>query len=141
MAPYKVWVYIEIDEGRCRSNETTLPERVGCYTTKEAAKELYDKILEIGVDDVRQAKEEGGPIIPEEMIPNHAELAFRKLRDAWFYAEIASYPGEREWEDEDRELSRERGNNRAKGYYDAQTEEILKGIDRPIAPTCEADFY
>ncbi len=70
----------------------------------------------------------------------HLEKAFRELRDAWFNAHLRSYAHEREWEDEDREASREESNNYLKARYDEQTEAIIRGELLPISPYCSNDM-
>ena len=69
-----------------------------------------------------------------------AEKAFRQLREHWFNSELRSRPHEREWEDETQEELRERNNAAIKAKFDADTEAILRGEDRPINPRCGADL-
>ena len=70
-----------------------------------------------------------------------AETAFRKLRIKWFDYNLFSYGPEREWEDEDRSEMRVLQNKECRIKFDQQTEEILGGINRCIAPTCEHDMW
>lgn len=56
--------------------------------------------------------------------------AFRLLRAA-----------EREWEDESRERDRMARNAELRSIFNADTESIIAGKLRPVAPQCEADLY
>jgi hypothetical protein len=64
-----------------------------------------------------------------------AENAFRELRNFWFNKHLYSRPSEREWEDEDRDLQRKESNKYYKEIFDQDTEDIIIGKSRPIAPT------
>ena len=68
------------------------------------------------------------------------EHAFRELRTAWFNRHLRSHAHEREWEDDEHKERRERNNQGLKFQYDTDTEAIINGVDRPIAPTCGADL-
>lgn len=68
------------------------------------------------------------------------EEAFRKLREEWFMRHLYSRDHERDSEDDDRAKYREEGNKELKAKYDEQTEAIIKGADKPIAPTCSYDM-
>jgi len=68
------------------------------------------------------------------------EEAFRKLREAWFNAHLKSNPHEREWEDETDVAMRNEDNAKIKLQFDEDTEAILRGEDRAIAPRCLADM-
>jgi len=68
------------------------------------------------------------------------EVAFRKLREAWFNAHLKRKPHEREWEDETDVAMRNEDNEQAKRQFDEDTEAILRGEDRAIAPRCLADM-
>ena len=65
---------------------------------------------------------------------------FRKLREAWFISELKSHAHEREWESEDREAIRQEQNKRLKQKFDEQTEGLLLGVCRQIAPKCLAEL-
>jgi hypothetical protein len=68
------------------------------------------------------------------------EDAFRNLRNAWFNKVLKSRAHEREWEDQEAEDRREMNNARKRYAFDIQTEEILRGEDRCIAPICINDM-
>ncbi len=68
------------------------------------------------------------------------EKSFRELRNKWFVYHLENHEPERDWEDEERTRYREEGNRRMRIKYDAQTEDIIRGIERPIAPTCQFDM-
>jgi hypothetical protein len=63
------------------------------------------------------------------------EDAFRKIRESWFNRHLYSRSSEREWEDEDRELSRNESNKYYKEIFDQDTEDIILGKNRCISPT------
>lgn len=69
-----------------------------------------------------------------------AETAFRTLRKTWFDTKLRSYPHEREWEDDTRASLREENNENMRKLYDKQTEQILAGENKPIAPRCHNDM-
>lgn len=74
---------------------------------------------------------------------NTTAMAFRKLREVWFWRHLASHSHEREWEDEKRQKLRESQNEDTKQLFDKQTEMILSGHDVPerwLAPTCGYDM-
>lgn len=64
----------------------------------------------------------------------HAVAAFRELRTRWFNKQLRSYAHEREWEDEDKTEERERRNDANQALFNKQTEEILAGKPRCVAP-------
>ena len=70
-----------------------------------------------------------------------AEKAFRKLREQWFSHELRDESHEREWESKLTSFLRDRHNEAMKATYDEDTEAILRGEDRSIAPKCWADLY
>jgi hypothetical protein len=53
---------------------------------------------------------------------------------------LQSHTQERVNESEDDEKYREENNNRTKIKYDEQTESIIKGANKPLAPTCCFDM-
>jgi len=66
--------------------------------------------------------------------------SFRELRNAWFLSKLKSYCHERNHEsDRSREL-REEGNRLLKEVFDSDTELIIKGHNRCIAPKCNNDL-
>lgn len=62
---------------------------------------------------------------------------FREMRLAWFYKVLYFGAPERVWEDEEAEARRMEINDQMRAKYDADTEAILKGEVRLLAPTCE----
>ena len=68
------------------------------------------------------------------------ETAFRFLREQWFNKYLRQWPAEREWEDEEKHLLRVKYNDSLKQKYDRQTNDIIRGIDRVIAPRCANDL-
>jgi len=66
--------------------------------------------------------------------------AFRSLRKAWFDHHLRANAPEREWEDDDTERDRHHRNAELQTRYDEDTERILQGEERPIAPRCTADL-
>lgn len=70
----------------------------------------------------------------------HLEKAFRKLREQWFNRHLRSYAPEREDEDYERATAREEGNASLKSTYDEDTDAIIAGSKRAIAPTCGYDL-
>ena len=69
-----------------------------------------------------------------------AEKAFRELRDRWFKLHLTSKPHERVWEEEHETAYREAQNKAKRVLFDADTEAILQGEDRPVAPMCWSDI-
>ncbi len=65
----------------------------------------------------------------------HLALAFRTLRDRWFSNHLLFRPPERQWEDDDETESRHKRNVLLRSQYDAQTDEIIRGMDWNVAPT------
>ncbi len=67
---------------------------------------------------------------------------FRKLRESWFNAKLRSYGHERDWDDQDEERQelRNQQNRSSKAKYDEQTEAIIHGEKRCLAPTCDNDM-
>lgn len=72
---------------------------------------------------------------------NHAESAFRKLREVWFIQHLKSYRNPYEDESLDKADLRELHNTQMKERYDKQTDEIILGHDFCIAPRCHNDLY
>ena len=68
------------------------------------------------------------------------EEAFRGLREKWFIYHLESHAHERVDESEEDAKYREENNNRIKIKYDEQTEAIIKGDNKPLAPTCWFDM-
>ena len=68
------------------------------------------------------------------------EKAFRELRDTWFTNHLKKHAQERVWEDEEDEQYREEDNKRIKIKYDEQTEAIIRGENKPLAPKCPFDM-
>jgi hypothetical protein len=68
------------------------------------------------------------------------EDAFRGLREKWFIYHLQRHAQERVNESEEDEKYREEDNNKTKIKYDEQTESIIKGVNKPLAPTCEFDM-
>lgn len=68
------------------------------------------------------------------------EEMFRQLREDWFNSQLRLNPHERDGETQMQEEFRERDNADLKVRYDEDTEAILRGENRPIAPQCEADL-
>lgn len=66
--------------------------------------------------------------------------AFRQLREAWFRTQLQLDAHEREWESEASESQRLAYNAEMKAIFDADTEAIIRGENRPIAPTCWHDL-
>ena len=65
--------------------------------------------------------------------------AFRQLRTAWFNKVLKSYTSEREWENNEDQLERLNRNLDLKTLYDQQTEQIIDGKQRCVAPKCAND--
>ena len=68
------------------------------------------------------------------------EMAFRVLRKEWFDSQLRSEPQHRVWEDDSVTKMRDRQNQEMWELYDQQTQEIIAGEDRPIAPRCHNDL-
>ena len=68
------------------------------------------------------------------------EEAFRKLREKWFVYHLQRYAHERMDESEEDERTRKEDNKRMKIKYDEQTEAIIRGENKPLAPTCTFDM-
>jgi hypothetical protein len=68
------------------------------------------------------------------------EKAFVELREKWFNSHIKTCSHEREWEDEEASIRRKLYNEEMKRVFDKDTEAILNGEDRPVAPYCANDF-
>lgn len=68
------------------------------------------------------------------------ENAFRELRAVWFREHMTRRGPEREWETAEQEQARDRRNEQLRQRYDADTEAILRGEGRTVAPRCEADL-
>lgn len=64
------------------------------------------------------------------------EDAFRILRAAWFYRNIAQGPQDRQWESEDQERLRKESNDSDRAAFDSDTEAIIRGEDLIIDPRC-----
>ena len=60
---------------------------------------------------------------------------FRELRKFWFNYHLKSYAHEREWEDKHSQIKRQKENENLWQQYSQQTEDIINGLDRCIAPT------
>lgn len=58
------------------------------------------------------------------------EEAFRELRNKWFAYHLKSHPHAR----------MDDGEKLLKIKYDEQTEAIIKGENKPLAPTCSYDM-
>lgn len=69
-----------------------------------------------------------------------AREAFYELREAWFNANLAFKAHERQWETEEAQEDREQNNRSMKNQYDGDTEAILNGEVRVIAPSCWNDL-
>jgi len=78
----------------------------------------------------------------KELGENNAALedVFRELRKKWFDMEIREYPHERVWETEDDETWRVRRNREAWHEYCKDTEAIINGEERNVAPRCCNDM-
>ena len=66
--------------------------------------------------------------------------SFRKLRNAWFNSILRFHAHEREWESEEHEKVRETNNRKMKEKFDKQTELIINGSEKSIAPYCWNDL-
>lgn len=66
--------------------------------------------------------------------------AFVKLREAWYYARLTRCAPEREWETEEQEADRVGHNLTMKLQYDKDTDAIMRGEHREIAPHCAAQL-
>lgn len=60
--------------------------------------------------------------------------AFRELRTQWFNTQLRSHPPEREWENESETDARNQRNDENQAFFDRQTEEIIDGYARCVAP-------
>lgn len=69
-----------------------------------------------------------------------AATAFRRLRAHWFRCHLRVDEPEREWESVSQAAARELSNAALKRLYDADTEAILAGKTRQIAPRCSKDL-
>ena len=70
-----------------------------------------------------------------------ADIAFRRLRDAWFRAYLSSRPHEREWENDTMQAAREGHNERLRVKFDKQTGAIIDGDETiPVAPRSAAEM-
>jgi hypothetical protein len=69
------------------------------------------------------------------------EESFRKLRLAWFNHHLKRTAHERIWEDEEASMLRDKQNLELFEKYSSDTEDIIKGIRRPISPRCGYDLY
>ena len=65
---------------------------------------------------------------------------FREVRKAWFFKVLYQSPPEREWETEEAELNRLANNHDMQERFDVDTEALLSGEDRMIAPRCSNDL-
>ena len=68
------------------------------------------------------------------------EDSFRELRGRWFNAILASKAHERVWETAEEEEAREAVNTCLRAVYDTDTEAIIHGAIRPVAPRCGHDL-
>lgn len=68
------------------------------------------------------------------------EENFRKLRNKWFNYHLYSNTHERVWETEEHEHEREEENLILKKRFDKDTEALIQGKKRCIAPICEHDM-
>ncbi len=68
------------------------------------------------------------------------EDSFRELRGQWFNAILASKAHERVWESEEEEEAREALNSVLLAVYDRDTEAIIRGALRQVAPQCGHDL-
>lgn len=66
--------------------------------------------------------------------------AFRELRERWFNQVIRSHAHERIWEEDAETQVREDHNRLMKAKFDKDTEAILSGEERAIAPRCLNDL-
>ena len=66
--------------------------------------------------------------------------AFRELRQAWFMHILKENGPEREWETTDGENARGERNLELHKRFTNQTEAIINGANRCIAPHCKADM-
>ena len=66
--------------------------------------------------------------------------AFRELRGRWFQLHLTSRPHERVWEEEHETAYREAQNKAMRVMFDADTDAILRGEDRPVAPLRWSDI-
>lgn len=76
--------------------------------------------------------------------PSKLEIAFCRLRDAWFDRVLKIYSSERCWESEEQEKLRTEHNQKMKDKYNEDTISILNGNDCKdfhLAPTCFHDLY
>lgn len=73
------------------------------------------------------------------MIPLSEKL-FRELRNEWFEANMYRYSPERIWEDDNEIEARQSSNEKLRKEFDKQTDELLRGEYRCIAPTCAYDM-
>ncbi|MHC4699583.1 MAG: hypothetical protein ACYTFQ_03305 [Planctomycetota bacterium] len=65
---------------------------------------------------------------------------FREMRLAWFFKVLYFGAPDRVWEDDEAEARRMEINDRMRADYDADTEAILRGEDRMLAPRCLNDL-
>lgn len=69
------------------------------------------------------------------------ETAFRELRERWFNRVLRQYEPEREWEDKEATVAREGNNVSLKRLYDEDTDALVSGNKRAIAPRCQHDIF
>ena len=62
------------------------------------------------------------------------EDSFRELRGAWFDLHVADWGPGRQWESVEQKDVREADNASLRAKYDEDTEAIIRGELRPIAP-------
>jgi len=67
--------------------------------------------------------------------------SFRDLREAWFNKHLRSYAQERVWEEKYEEQRRIKQNEVMKREFDEDTEAIIRGEKRSLAPTCGHDMW
>ena len=68
------------------------------------------------------------------------EDSFRELRVRWFHAILEKKAHERVWETVEEEEAREAVNVSLRVVYEDDTEAIIRGVPRHVAPRCRHDM-
>jgi len=68
------------------------------------------------------------------------EDSFRELRGVWFDLHVSNWGPGRQWETAEQDDKRKADNASLRAKYDEDTEAIIRGLPRPIAPRCGNDL-